>query len=60
MTEKIRIAVVGAGHLGRFHARLLAANTDFQLIGVVDPDAEARKALAEELHVKGSILIAHY
>ena len=53
MTEKIRIAVVGAGHLGRFHARLLAANTDFQLIGVVDPDAEARNALAEELHVKG-------
>ena len=53
MTEKIRIAVIGSGHLGRFHARLIGANTDFQLVGVVDPLADARNALAQELHVAG-------
>ncbi len=53
MTETIRIAVIGSGHLGRFHARLIEANTDFQLVGVVDPDRDARNALAQELHVAG-------
>lgn len=53
MTETIRIAVIGSGHLGRFHARLIKANADFQLVGVVDPDTEARNALAQELEVAG-------
>lgn len=53
MAEKIRIAVIGAGHLGRFHARLIANNPDFQLVAVVDPVADARNVLADELHVRG-------
>ena len=32
----LRIAVVGVGHLGQHHARLLAAMADVELIGVVD------------------------
>jgi len=32
----LRIAVVGVGHLGQHHARLLAAMDDVELIGVVD------------------------
>ena len=32
----LRIAVVGVGHLGQHHARLLAAMADVELVGVVD------------------------
>jgi predicted dehydrogenase len=34
----LRVAVVGVGHLGRHHARLLAELSDVELVGVVDTD----------------------
>ena len=34
--NRLRVAVIGAGHLGQHHARLLAAMDDVELIGVVD------------------------
>ena len=36
MTSLLRIAVVGVGHLGQHHARLLAAMDGVDLVGVVD------------------------
>ncbi len=33
---RLRVAVIGVGHLGQHHARLLAAMDDVELIGVVD------------------------
>jgi predicted dehydrogenase len=35
-TEALRLAVVGIGHLGRHHARILAALPGIQLVAVVD------------------------
>jgi predicted dehydrogenase len=35
-TEALRLAVVGIGHLGRHHARILATLTGVQLVAVVD------------------------
>ena len=46
-----RIAVIGAGHLGRIHTRLLRARTDVELVGVVEPVAAARDAIAQEFSV---------
>lgn len=34
--SKLRTAVIGVGHLGQHHARLLAAMDDVDLVGVVD------------------------
>jgi predicted dehydrogenase len=34
--SRLRLGVVGAGHLGRHHARLLAAMPDVMLVGVAD------------------------
>jgi len=34
--SRLRIAVVGVGHLGQHHARLLASLDDVELVGVVD------------------------
>ena len=52
MSKKIKIAVVGAGHLGRFHARLLSKHPDYELLAVVDPSLPARTSVAEEVGVK--------
>lgn len=38
VAERLRVAVVGVGALGRHHARLLAAMSDVELVAVVDVD----------------------
>ncbi len=38
MTRPLNVAVVGVGHLGRHHARVLASIPDVSLVGVVDID----------------------
>ncbi len=45
----LRVAVIGAGYLGKFHAQKYASLQGVQLIGVVDPDPRARDAVAAEL-----------
>jgi predicted dehydrogenase len=44
-TSPLRIAVIGVGHLGRHHARILAARPEVTLVGVADINA----ARAEEV-----------
>ena len=48
----LRIAVVGAGRLGGFHAQKLAARKDVELAAVVDPIAAAREPLAAQCHTQ--------
>ena len=50
MARKIRIAVVGVGHVGKDHARVLSALPEAELVGVADIDS-AKKERAEALHV---------
>lgn len=49
--NRLRIAVIGAGHLGRIHTRLLKTHDDAELVGVVDPVATARHAAAAEFQI---------
>ncbi len=51
MTGKLRCAVVGTGHLGRWHADKYAALPDCELVGVVDVDQEAGRAVADTHNV---------
>jgi len=46
--RKLRVAVVGAGRLGGFHAQKLAGMEDVELAAVVDPVPEARNRVAAE------------
>ncbi len=46
MSEKIRAAVVGVGHLGQHHARIYRENPDVRLMGVVDVDAARGNKIA--------------
>ncbi len=45
--KPLRCAVIGTGHLGRIHARLLQQIEDVELVAIVDPDSTARQAVAE-------------
>lgn len=51
--SRLRVAVVGVGHLGRIHARLAAGLPEIELVAVVDSRPEARAALAAETGARG-------
>ena len=46
--SRLRMAVIGAGHLGSIHARLLNSLDDVELVAVVDPIQPARDRVANE------------
>jgi predicted dehydrogenase len=49
MAAPIRVAVVGVGHLGRFHAQKYAALPGCELVAVVDADAARARAVGREV-----------
>jgi predicted dehydrogenase len=48
----LRVAVIGAGHLGRIHARIAAALDQIELVAVVDPVESARTTAAQEANTR--------
>ncbi len=46
--QKTRVAVVGVGYLGKFHAQKYARMSDAELVGVVDIDENLSKQVAAE------------
>ncbi len=46
--EKISVAVVGVGYLGRFHALIYSRMPDVDLVGVFDTDQARARAVASE------------
>ena len=47
MARRLRMAVVGVGHLGKEHARILAGLPDVDLVGVADAQIEQAQAVAQ-------------
>lgn len=50
----LRIAVIGAGRIGKVHAATVAAHPQAQLVLVCDPDIDAAQALAGPLGARAS------
>jgi predicted dehydrogenase len=48
MPDQLRVAVIGSGYLGRFHALIYSRMPDVELVGVVDIDPVRAGAVAEE------------
>jgi predicted dehydrogenase len=44
----LKVGVLGAGHLGKIHLKLLQQSSKYQLIGFYDPSEENAKKVAEE------------
>lgn len=53
MKTPLRVGVVGVGHLGRHHARVLAGIEGVQLIAVADARIEQAEAIAGPLGARG-------
>ena len=47
--SRLRVAVIGVGHLGKEHARILASMADVELVGVADVNGEQAQAVARRL-----------
>jgi predicted dehydrogenase len=54
---RLRIAVVGVGHLGQHHARILAGLPDVELVGVADANPDQARTIAERL---GTAAFTHH
>ena len=55
--SRLRIAVIGAGHLGRIHAKLLGQVEGAELVAIADPVEAARDRAAEQT---GAAVFADY
>ncbi len=49
---KLRVAVVGAGHLGKIHARLLNSQDDVELVGIADPSPAAQQQVLDQIETQ--------
>lgn len=48
MSESIKVAVVGTGHLGKWHAEKYAASPACELLAIVDSDPEVAAQIAQK------------
>ena len=44
----LKVGVLGAGHLGKIHLRLLKESTKYDLVGFYDPSQENAQKVVEE------------
>lgn len=49
--NELKLVVIGGGHLGRIHARLLRDVPHARLVAVIDPDVHVRQELSDQLDV---------
>jgi predicted dehydrogenase len=52
MREKLRVGVVGVGHLGQHHARVYAELEASELVGVADCDQARGRAVAQQYNTR--------
>lgn len=52
MSKRINIGVLGAGHLGKIHLRILQASNRFTLVGFYDQNPQLAEAVEKELGYK--------
>lgn len=50
--EKLRIGIIGTGHLGKFHIKVLKQIHNCEVVGIFDADPEAAKTASDEFKVK--------
>jgi len=49
---RVRIAVIGSGRMGQYHAQHLSRNPRAQLVGIADTDASRAQAAARRYHTQ--------
>ncbi len=52
MKKKLKIGVLGTGHLGKIHLRCILASDELELVGFYDADTQRAEMIANELTIK--------
>ncbi len=52
MDGRVRVGVVGVGHLGQHHARIYSVSKQAELVGVADIDAERAQDIGHRYHAQ--------
>jgi predicted dehydrogenase len=50
--DKVRVCVIGVGHLGQYHTQKYKAHPSVELVGVVDSDYERAKEIGDRYGIK--------
>jgi predicted dehydrogenase len=50
--SKLKLAVIGGGHLGRIHAKLASTNEQFDVVAVADSSPTSHAAITQQLGLK--------
>src|SRR5450631_2572766 len=50
--SRLKLAVIGVGHLGKEHARILSGMEDVELVGVVDAHAPQAEMIAQRCNTR--------
>jgi len=53
--DKLKVGVIGVGHLGSIHARIYKESPNCQLVGISDSNPESLKQVSSKLRVPGYI-----
>lgn len=52
MDDRIKVGVIGVGHLGQHHARLYSSIKECKLVGVVDINAKRAEGIGQRYHTQ--------
>jgi predicted dehydrogenase len=52
MKKRLKIGVLGTGHLGKIHLRCIIASDELELVGFFDADSKRAELIANELKIK--------
>ncbi len=58
MSARVRVVVIGAGHLGSFHLQKLAADPLAELVGIIEPDQKRREEMSARYGVPVAATLA--
>jgi predicted dehydrogenase len=57
MAEKVKIGIVGTGHMGQYHVNVAKQLTMADFIGIYDADSERSKIISEKYGTKAFLTI---
>jgi len=52
VSDKVKVGLIGAGHMGRLHLKKLLASPLADLVGVVEPSPDKRESLQREFPIR--------
>ncbi len=52
--DKLKVGVIGTGHLGKLHTKMFAEIENCELVGIYDSNSDQAKKVSEEFKVQAA------